>query len=56
MNKIILLLSTVILVFLVGCETVDQEDESDKEVGKNEGGFAGITKQQCQEANGFWNY
>ena len=55
MNRIILLFSTVILVFLVGCETVDQEDESNKEVDKSEVGFAGITKQQCLEANGNWN-
>jgi len=51
MIKIILLLSTVILVFLVSCEvTVPEEDEEIDEIG-----FAGITKQQCKETNGFWN-
>ena len=59
MKKIMILL-TVILVFVVGCvdegnDTVvsppnDQDNEVDEEVG-----FAGITKQQCVEANGNWN-
>ena len=55
MKKIILLLSTVILVFLVGCQIVDQDDESNKKVDKSEVGFAGISKQQCIEASGNWN-
>jgi len=48
MRKILILL-IVILVFLVSCEIIVPE-EIDEEVG-----FAGITKQQCQEANGYWN-
>jgi len=56
MKKILILL-TVILVFLVGCESVDQENESYQEEEKDdrEVGFAGITKQQCTDANGYWN-
>ena len=51
MRKILILL-IVILVFLVSCETtVPEEDEKIDE----EAGFAGITKQQCLESNGFWN-
>jgi len=47
MNKIILILLMVILIFLVGCEPVEEE-----EVGEQieEVGFAGITKQQCDQA------
>ena len=62
MNKIILLLSTVILVFLAECDVDDTEDKVDTIVNQNDGqkidediGFAGITKQQCNEANGYWN-
>lgn len=62
MNKIILLLSTVILVFLAACDVDDTEDKVDTVVNQNDGqkidediGFAGITKQQCNEANGYWN-
>jgi len=62
MNKIILLLSTVILVFLAACDVDDAEDEDDAIVDQQndqkdeeEIGFAGITKQQCQQANGYWN-
>ena len=86
MKKIILLLSTVILVFLVACGPVKEVEEesngvpviepkepSERPSGslddtvvnqrndqKNdevdeEAGFAGITKQQCVEANGHWN-
>ena len=52
MNKIILILLMVILIFLVGCEPVEEE-----EVGEQieEVGFAGITKQQCDQADGYWN-
>ena len=51
MNKIILILLMVILVFLVGCEPVEEEvGEQIEEVG-----FAGITKQQCEQADGYWN-
>ena len=64
MNKN-LLLSMVILVFLVGCaaepdgtvasppnnnDDVITDTDSDDYVG-----FAGITKQQCTDANGYWN-
>jgi len=51
MKKILILLG-VILVFLVGCETIvlEEDEEIDEEVG-----FAGITKQQCEQANGYWN-
>ena len=62
MNKIILLLSTVILIFLAACDVDDAEDEVDTVVNQNNGqkidediGFAGITKQQCADANGHWN-
>ncbi len=60
MKTIILLLSTVILVFVVGCGAVDdtvinqRDDQKDNEVD-DEIGFAGITKQQCTEADGHWN-
>ena len=50
MKKILILLAAI-LIFLVGCETVDQEEEKDE----SEVGFAGITKQQCTESNGYWN-
>jgi hypothetical protein len=60
MKKIILLLSTVILVFLAACEPIGlgeepEEKEAPGEVTKEEAGFAGITKQQCINANGYWN-
>jgi len=55
MNKIILLLSTIIVVFLVGCQTVEIIEKSDEKVDKSKVGFAGISKQQCQEADGFWD-
>jgi len=60
MKKIILLLSTVILVFLAACEPIEpgeepEEKEAPEEVIKEEAGLAGITKQQCVEAGGYWN-
>jgi len=65
MNKIIFLFSTVILVFLVGCaaeldDTVvsppnnNSDDVTDPD-SDNYVGFAGITKQQCNDAGGHWN-
>ena len=52
MKKIFILLA-VIHVFLVGCEIVDEQEEVKEQ--DDEIGFGGITKQQCLEANGFWN-
>ena len=65
MNKIILLFSTMILVFLAACDVDDDtivsppndpnndvvsDPDSDDYVG-----FAGITEKQCTDANGYWN-
>ena len=65
MNKKILLLSTVILVLMLGCDNIEPVDQDDTVVSPpndgsgnevdEEAGFAGITKQQCIEANGNWN-
>ena len=62
MNKMILLLSTAILVFIAACEVDDAKDKVDTVVNQNNGqktdediGFSGITKQQCTDANGYWN-
>lgn len=52
MKKIILLLSTVILVFLAACEEIEPEEETEVVTGA---GLAGITEQQCMEAGGRWN-
>jgi len=59
MHKIILVLLTVL--FVVGCaeikpdgNVVEQNDQKDSE-NKETVGFAGITEQQCKEANGYWN-
>ena len=67
MMKILVLLM-VILVFLVGCvvepdgtvvSPPNDQDKDDVEVtdpdADNYVGFDGITKQQCNEANGYWN-
>ena len=53
MKKIILLLSTVILVFLAACTETWPEEEP--EVVRGEVGFSGITEQQCIESRGRWN-
>jgi len=49
MGKIILVYLLVILMFIAGCKTLEVPKEP------QETGFAGITKQQCIEANGNWN-
>ena len=53
MKKILILLM-VIPVLIVGCETVEEPEEGPAEDPK-EVGFAGITEQQCEQANGYWN-
>jgi hypothetical protein len=64
MKKLLIFLA-VILVFVVGCETVEMEEgpkvkEEELEIKETEPlepeiGFAGITEQQCKEADGHWN-
>ena len=64
MMKILVFLA-VIMVFLVGCDAepdgtvVSPPNNNDNDVTDSDSddyvGFAGITKQQCADANGFWN-
>lgn len=53
MKKIILISLFVILVLVVGCETIEELKEEPKE--SQEVGFAGITQEQCEQAGGYWN-
>ena len=49
MRKIILAL-LVLGLFIAACKPTDPQIPT-----KEEAGFSGITKQQCTEANGYWN-
>ena len=49
MKKIILAL-LVLGLFIAACKPADPQTPTEEEAG-----FSGITKQQCTEANGYWN-
>lgn len=48
------LMFSIILIFLAGC-TVKEDNMLSKNNTIDEKGFNIITKQQCEEANGYWN-
>jgi len=61
MKKLVLIL-LVLLVFIVGCEDIEEQEELEKTENEEETdpvdeetGFGGITKQQCEQVDGYWN-
>ena len=49
-------LIVIITLFLVSCNVVeDEKNKAEEKTTEDEIGFDGITKQECKDANGFWN-